>query len=76
MKKFVTPTQFAFRSRSSVKFRFRFSRWFQRLAHVRYTEQQLQPVVVLAADAAAVVQLQLHQLADHVVVVAAATNST
>ena len=59
-----------------MRFRFRFSRWFHRLAHVRYTEQQLQPVVVLAAaDAAAVVQLQLHQLADHVAAVAVATNS-
>ena len=55
-----------------MKFRFRFRFWFQRLAHVRYTEQQLLPVVVLAVDAAAVVQLQLHQLADHVVVVAVA----
>lgn len=72
-----------------MKFRFRFRKWFHRLVHVRSTEQQFLLVVAAlftvatvelsaaaAADAAAVVQLQLHQLADHVVAVAVATSST
>lgn len=69
-----------------MKFRFRFSRWFLRLVHVRFTEQLSTPVVVAlftvamaelsaaAADAAAVVLLQQLHLAVHVVVVAVATS--
>lgn len=53
-----------------MKFRFRFSRWFLRLVHVRFTEQLLQPVV----DAVAVVLLQQLHLAVHVEAVAVATS--
>ena len=43
--RFLTPTLFAFSDRNSVRFRFRFSRWFLRLFHDRFGEQLLQYVV-------------------------------
>jgi len=51
--RFLTLTQYVFKSRNNAKYRFRFARWFLRLFHVRFTEQLL----------AAVVQLQLAALA-------------